>query len=103
MTDYDCWRTKPAPAASGDEAQPDRHVLLNEILSHLKTATQNAVRLMRKTVELIAGNQERLARCPSLHALELAVWSDKRRIDRDEFEKLRPLWGRYFNDVPHES
>ena len=36
---------------------------------------------------------------PARHALRLAIWSDKARIPADEVERLRPLWGRYF-DAP---
>ncbi|HEX8521046.1 MAG TPA: MTAP family purine nucleoside phosphorylase [Tepidisphaeraceae bacterium] len=98
VTDYDCWKLKPGSS----EAQ-DPHVLLKEILGNLKEATANAVSLIRRTVELIANQRDRLMTCQSLKALELAVWSDKKRISSDEVEKLRPLWGKYFEDVTHET
>jgi 5'-methylthioadenosine phosphorylase len=93
VTDYDCWRQKPASAAT---ETVDPHVLLKEIIGNLKVATENAVKLMKRAVELMGQKGEVLATCPASKALELAIWSDKARIDREEVERLRPLWGRYF-------
>ena len=31
-------------------------------------------------------------------ALQLAIWSDKGRIEREEVERLGPLWVQYFQD-----
>ncbi len=103
VTDYDCWRAKPPSAETSEPRKIDPHLLLKEIQGNLKAASEAAATVMRKTVELMANQRERLADCPALHALELGVWSDKSRIDRDEVEKLRPLWGKYFQDVSHES
>jgi 5'-methylthioadenosine phosphorylase len=91
VTDYDSWRHKP-----GESADP--HVLLREIIGNLKAATENAVGLMKRTVELMGQRREQLLTCPALHALELAIWSDKARIPADEVERLAPLWGKYFGD-----
>ena len=96
VTDYDCWRAKPASAEALEKDKVDPFVLLKEILGNVKAATANAVALMRRTVEVMASNRGKLEACPALHALQLAVWSDKSRIDREEVEKLRPLWGKYF-------
>ncbi len=100
VTDYDCWRQKPPmkDAVGSTPASPssDPHLLLKEIIGNLKTATDNAVKLVRRTVELMGQKREALARCPASKALELAIWSDKSRIAQTEIERLRVLWGKYF-------
>jgi 5'-methylthioadenosine phosphorylase len=88
VTDYDCW--KPA------ETSTDPHALLKEIIGHLEAATANALGLLKKTVALMAGRREVMMQSPALGALELGIWSDKSKIDSNEVERLRPLWGRYF-------
>lgn len=93
VTDYDSWKHPPAK----DQAtKPDPFVLLNEIIGHLKFATDNAIGLIRKTVELIAANPDRLTGCPAHEALKLAIWSDKSQIPQDEVDRLAPLWLKYF-------
>ena len=102
VTDYDCWRNKPAvvdpavaaPVAS-PAAKPDPHELLKEIIGNLQAASQNAIGLMKRAVELMSQRQEALSQCPAQHALELGIWSDKSRIDRDEVQRLGPLWMKY--------
>jgi 5'-methylthioadenosine phosphorylase len=97
VTDYDCWRQKPALADAKEEQEKvDPHLLLKEILGNLKTATENAVALMRRAVEIMGQRREQLQQCPASRALELAIWSDKSRIAPDEVERLMPIWGRYF-------
>jgi 5'-methylthioadenosine phosphorylase len=93
VTDYDCWRNQPAEAAGPG---PDKAELLREILAHLHAATDNAVRLIRRAVRLIAGHGERLPPSPAHRALELAIWSDKSGISPEEVQRLGPLWIRYF-------
>jgi 5'-methylthioadenosine phosphorylase len=90
ITDYDCWKTNPAAHAT------DPAVLLTEIIGNLNTATDNAVNLMKKAVELMASRQDELLAAPAQSELKLAIWSDKARIPADEVDRLRPLWGRYF-------
>lgn len=92
VTDYDSWKAN----AHGDKPV-DPHMLLNEIIGHLKAATANAVTLLRKAVQMMALRQEELTACPAQHALKLAIWSDKQRIAADEISRLAPLWGKYFN------
>ena len=94
VTDYDCWRNKPA--GQGESAAVDPQELLKEIIGNLKTASQNAIALMKRAVELMSQRREQLAKCPAQHALELGIWSDKSRIDRDEVQRLEPLWMKYF-------
>lgn len=93
VTDYDCWRNKPV---TSPRTSQDAHALLNEIIGNLKTATENAVALMKRTVELMSTRREQLAECPARRALELAIWSDKSRIDPEEVQRLKPLWMKYF-------
>lgn len=91
-TDYDAWKPHVDPQGGA----PDPFKLLNEIIGHLTQATENAVRLMRATVELFAQRQEVLANCPAQHALRLAIWSDKARISEEDRQRLAPLWMKYF-------
>jgi hypothetical protein len=37
-----------------------------------------------------------LLTAPAQRALELAIWSDKTQISRDQVELLSPLWMKYF-------
>jgi 5'-methylthioadenosine phosphorylase len=96
VTDYDCWRNKPAVAGDAKE-MVEPQLLLKEIMGNLQAATQNAVTLMKRAVELMNHRREQLSACPAMRALELAIWSDKARISTDEVQRLAPLWGRYFN------
>jgi 5'-methylthioadenosine phosphorylase len=107
VTDYDCWRRPPAAAttAAGTATQPaaptappDPYVLLKEIIANLQAASDNAISLIRRTVQRIAerGDELGLADAPAREALKLAIWSDKSRIPADEVERLGPLWMKYF-------
>ena len=101
VTDYDCWRQPPpVPDGSKDkdarETKPDPHVLLKEIIGNLDAATNSAIQLIRKSVELMAGRRDELMQSPALRALELAIWSDKSKIPEDEVRRLGPLWIKYF-------
>jgi 5'-methylthioadenosine phosphorylase len=102
VTDYDCWRTKPADATTtpGNTPEPkleaDPFVLLKEIIANLEAATTNAVSLIRRAVERMAERRDELLHSPARHALELGIWSDKSRIPPDEVRRLAPLWIHYF-------
>ena len=108
VTDYDCWRNKPAltpagtdaPSAAPLSAKPDPHELLREIIANVQAATQNAIELMKRAVELAAQRRDQLAAAPARRALELAIWSDKSRIDPAEVQRLAPLWVKYFENAP---
>jgi 5'-methylthioadenosine phosphorylase len=91
VTDYDSWRPPPANATETDPA-----LLLKEILANLQAASNNAIALMKRAVEHIAQHPDELAECPAQHALKLAIWSDKTRIDPAEVQRLAPLWIKYF-------
>ena len=90
VTDYDSWRPKE-PEAGHDPA-----ALLNEIIGHLKQASANAGGLIRRAVKLMAQRPEALAACPATRALDLAIWSDKAKVDAAEIARLRPIFGRHF-------
>jgi 5'-methylthioadenosine phosphorylase len=84
-TDYDCWRPHPAHV--------DQAKVIEEILSNVKAATQNALELIRRAVPAVATAAERPCACQS--ALALGIWSDRSRIPADVRERLRPLLGKY--------
>jgi 5'-methylthioadenosine phosphorylase len=104
VTDYDSWRHKPSPTAPGASTaaavvsaeKVDPHLLLKEITGNLKAASENAWKLIRRAIELMPSRREQLEHCPARNALELAIWSDKSRVPREEIERLAPLWGRHF-------
>jgi 5'-methylthioadenosine phosphorylase len=98
VTDYDSWKVRTVQKDGKVEPAPplDPNELLSEIIANLKSASANAAALMKKTVELIAANRDRLATSPAQHALRLAIWSDKSKIDPDEVQRLGPLWLKYF-------
>lgn len=85
-TDYDCW--KPMP-----EGQ-DPASLLHEILNNLQRATFASIQLIRAAIE----DADALASepTPAHDALKLAIWSNREYIDKEEIERLRVIWGRYF-------
>ena len=93
VTDYDCWRHAPDTAKS-ESADPS--LLLKEIIGNLQAASDNAIGLMRRAVELMAERRDALLDSPAQQALKLAIWSDKSRIDPHEVQRLRPLWMKYF-------
>ena len=84
-TDYDCWRKRP-----DDE---DKLRLLEEIISNVKAATQNAISLIAKAIPQVAAQSVRPCDCQS--ALRLGIWSDKRRIPDDVRDRLSLLIGKY--------
>jgi 5'-methylthioadenosine phosphorylase len=94
VTDYDCWR--PAPAKKEPAEAPDPAALLKEIIANLQAASDNAVALIERALRRIARDPQALASSPALHALRLAIWSDKSGIPAEQVEKLAPLWKKYF-------
>ena len=98
VTDYDCWKSRGdslGAAPPAPHAPPDAIGVLNEILSNLKTASSRGVELMRRALRRIAADPAALAACPARNALQLAIWSDKSRLDEEEKHRLSPLWGKY--------
>jgi len=84
-TDYDCWRPHPAHV--------DQAKVIEEILSNVKAATQNALELIRRAVPAVVAAAEKPCACQS--ALALGIWSDRSRISPEVRERLRPLLGKY--------
>ena len=102
VTDYDCWRRPPAAAVESGggkaegPAEQDPYVLLQEIIANLQAASDNAIGLIRRTIERVSQRRDELAAAPAREALKLAIWSDKSRIPPEEVERLGPLWMKYF-------
>ena len=84
-TDYDCWRKRP-----DDE---DKVRLLEEIISNVKAATQNAISLIAKAIPQVAAQSAQPCDCQS--ALKLAIWSDRGMIPDEVRERLALLIGKY--------
>lgn len=89
-TDYDCWRTRH----QDDPDDADASDLLNEILGNLEKATANSIELIRAALSDVS--ILRAESSPAHAALELAIWSDKSKIDPAQVDRLKMLWGRYF-------
>lgn len=85
-TDYDCWRPHTADLS--------QQALLAEIIGHLEAATQNSVALIKAALTDLTLLQQHPS--PAHNALQLAIWSDKKKIPAAEVQRLGPLWGRYF-------
>jgi 5'-methylthioadenosine phosphorylase len=96
VTDYDCWRTKPA--GQGGEVEKTKDELLKEIIGNLAAATQNAMEVIRRAIGLMSERREKLAESPAQSALKLAIWSEKGRIEEEEVKRLGPLWMKYFQE-----
>ncbi|MEX0655404.1 MAG: S-methyl-5'-thioadenosine phosphorylase [Phycisphaeraceae bacterium] len=92
-TDYDCWRPH-------DPSVP-QHALLEEIIGNLKQATAANVALMKAALSDVTMLREHPS--PAHDALKLAIWTDKSKLDPAEVERLRVLWGRYFEAAPTED
>jgi len=81
-SDYDCWRPH--------NAKTDKQTLLNEIISNLKTATNNCLKLIKAVLdsdyELLWQN------CSCRKSLNLAVWTNPDKIDPAKKEMLKVLF-----------
>jgi len=81
-SDYDCWR--PHDKSKG------KQTLLQEILANLQTATNNCLELIRA---LLASDEKLVDEdCPCRKSLELAVWTDPKRFEPGEKERLAVLF-----------
>ncbi len=89
-TDYDCWRPHPSNV--------DQAKLLEEILSNVKVATQNAIELVKRAVPGVPALAEKA--CPCQSALQLGIWSDRAKIPEETKKKLWPLLGKYLEPQP---
>jgi len=86
-SDYDCWREHD-PSLSKQE-------LLNEILANLKQVTDHGTKLIQAAISR-AGQLADID-CPDRKALELAIWSDKKRIPKKICKELHLLLGEYLS------
>jgi len=81
-SDYDCWRPH--------DKNKGKQTLLAEILSNLKTATDNSLTLIQA---LLASSETLIDEdCPCRKSLELAVWTSPSAIEPGEKERLAPLF-----------
>ena len=81
-SDYDCWR--PHDKSKGKQR------LLEEILSNLKTATNNCLALIQA---VLASDQVLVHEdCPCRKSLELAVWTSPSSLDPARREQLAALF-----------
>ena len=85
-TDYDCWRPH--------EPGMDKGALLAEIIGNMNRATENAIELIRAAVAHLGRTPP--GDCDCRHALELAIWSDKSKVDAAAVARLQPIVGKYF-------
>lgn len=88
-TDYDCWR----PHTDGQ----DKSALLSEIMANMNRASEAALSLLRAFLSRRAAESSEAA-CGCPRALELAIWSDRKKVPRAAVERMRPLIGRYLAD-----
>lgn len=88
-TDYDCWRPHDPSKAQTE--------LMTEILGNLKRATDNAVKLIREALRIVA-DQSSPPPCHCQNALQLGIWTDKSKVSTQVRQGLEPLIGRYFAD-----
>jgi 5'-methylthioadenosine phosphorylase len=81
-SDYDCWKPH--------EEGRDKQSLLAEILGNVKAATENCLKLIEA---VLSGRHELISqRCICRNSLDLAVWTDKKRISDREKERLNVLF-----------
>ena len=85
-TDYDCWK----PHEPGKTKQ----ALLAEIIGNMSHATERAIDLIQAAIARMG--REVPPDCPCQHVLELAIWSDKAKVDRAAVKRLGPIVGKYF-------
>lgn len=86
VTDYDCWR----PHEPGTTPQK----LLEEILGNLRAATENAIALLRRTLDVL--REGPLPPSPAHQALELAIWSNRTYVPPETVQRYGPLLARHF-------
>lgn len=82
VSDYDCWRT-PRRGARGQ-------TLLEEIIAHLKRATDNGLHLIRGVLAGTAALVDEA--CPCRHSLDRAVWTQAEVVDAGLRRRLKVLF-----------
>jgi len=87
-TDYDCWRArKPTPGQAPES-------LLVEIIGNLHTSAGAAAQLIEAALRDVSILRDHPS--PAHDALKLGIWTKKDLIPAAEVERLRPIWGRWF-------
>ena len=82
VSDYDCWKPH--------EEGRDKQTLLEEIIANLQAATENCLNLIKA---VLSGGHELVSEgCSCRKSLELAVWTDRSKIEMTEKEKLNVLF-----------
>jgi len=81
-SDYDCWMPH--------EVSADKQTLLEEIIGNLQRATQNCIGLI--TAVLKSDSKLVFEDCVCRRSLDLAVWTDRSRIDASEKQRLEVLF-----------
>lgn len=84
-TDYDCWRA--------DDSDKPQQALLAEIMGNLERATRRSIELIRAALDDLTILTEP---SPAHTALKLAIWSDKKKLDPEQVNRLKVLWGKHF-------
>ena len=82
VSDYDCWR----PHEGGENNQ----TLLKEIIANLQTATENCLKLIAAVLQ--SANELVCEDCHCRKSLDLAVWTEKGRIESADRENLKVLF-----------
>jgi 5'-methylthioadenosine phosphorylase len=85
-TDYDCWRPHDPDVNSTD--------LLTEIIGNLKKASSAGIELIQAALADVSILLKTPS--PAHDALKLGIWSNKQQLDEQQVQKLKVLWGRYF-------
>lgn len=79
VTDYDCWHEEEEP------------VTVEMLIDYLNKNSQNAKRLIARTVTRIHGDFD----CPCHHALQNAIITDPDSIPAEVRRRLEPIVGKY--------
>jgi len=88
-TDYDCWKQRKCTPDQAPES------LLMEIIGNLNRSADAATRLIEAALRDVTILREHPS--PAHDALRLGIWTSKDLIPEHEIERLRPIWGRWFD------
>lgn len=97
-TDYDCWKQRPAATPQpGHALSGGAESLLMEIIGNLHKSADAAALLIESALRDVSMLRDHQS--PAHEALKLGIWTKKDLIPAAEVERLRPIWGRWF-DTP---
>jgi len=88
-TDYDCWKPRPA--------DQDKHDLLAEIIGNMNKATELAVKMIKAALRMMPKMID--PECHCRKSLEMAIWTDRKKIAPALVRELEPIVGRYLGKV----